>query len=471
MSAQLDESRSRLGQFFTPPEAAGLLAGMVQPSRPWRLLDPGAGVGSLTAALVCRWLLETERPDMDVLAYELDAQVTSGLRETLDEAVSLASQFGRTLRSRIRQADFVLEPPEGGESNVILMNPPYRKLSARSAEAIALKNGREPVRVTNLYAAFLLRAIRALPDDGQLVAITPRSFANGPYFRDLRAELLKRASFNQIHAFTARDKVFSDADVLQENLIFSMTTGATEGDVVLASSRDASSPATIRRCDHAQIVHPDDEARFVRLPLDQAAVECAEEMLAMPAVLGDLDITVSTGRVVDFRAREHLRGSPQVGTVPLVYPQNIRNGNVKWPLAGRKPQALEFGDQTFSLLLPNEHYVLVKRFTSREEPRRVVAAVSSPTNFPGAKMVAFENHLNVFHHKKGGLDRALANGLEAYLNSDLVDAFVRQFNGHTQINATDLREIRYPSVTTLRALGLKELCSDGNVSGPAEFAA
>lgn len=474
MSAQLGESRSRLGQFFTPPEAAGLLAGMVRPSRSWRLLDPGAGVGSLTVALVCRWLLETERSDMDVLAFELDVQVAGGLRETLNEAVSLASQFGRTLRPRIRQADFVLEPPEQGESNVVLMNPPYRKLNTRSAEAVALRAEDDPVRATNLYAAFLLRAIRALPDDGQLVAITPRSFANGPYFRDLRADLLKRASFDQIHAFTVRDRVFSDADVLQENLIFSMTIGATAGEVALASSQDASSAATVRHCDHAQIVHPDDNARFVRLPLDRAAVECAEEMLAMPAVLGDLDAAVSTGRVVDFRARKHLRGSPQVGTVPLVYPQNIRSGSVRWPLFGRKPQGIEFGDETSSLFLPNEHYVLVKRFTSREEPRRVVAAVSFPSDYPEADLVAFENHLNVFHHKGSGLDRALAVGLAAYLNSELVDAFVRQFNGHTQINATDLREIRYPSAETLRSLGSGELRWDEVVSEreePAEFAA
>jgi adenine-specific DNA-methyltransferase len=414
-------------------------------------------------------LLETEHPDMDVCAYELDGQVAPALRETLDEAVSLASQFGRTLRPRIRQADFVLEPPEQGEHNVVLMNPPYKKLSATSAEAKALRSGSEPVRVTNLYAAFLLRAIRALSDDGQLVAITPRSFANGPYFLDLRAELLRRAAFDQIHAFTARDKVFSDADVLQENMIFSMRIGATPGEVVLASSSDASSAATARRCDHSQIVFPDDEAHFIRLPLDRAAVECAEEMLAMPASLHDLGIAVSTGRVVDFRARQHLRGSPQAGSVPLVYPQNIRSGSVRWPLTGRKPQGLELCDETAGLLLPNEHYVLVKRFTSREEPRRVVAAVSFPDSYPGADQVAFENHLNVFHRQGRGLDRALAEGLAAYLNSELVDSFVRQFNGHTQINATDLREIRYPSMDTLRTFAVGERRPD-DALGPEEQA-
>ncbi|MCC7105456.1 MAG: hypothetical protein IT307_09965, partial [Chloroflexi bacterium] len=33
------------------------------------------------------------------------------------------------------------------------------------------------------------------------------------------------------------------------------------------------------------------------------------------------------------------------------------------------------------------------------------------------------------------------------------DAFFRQFNGHTQVNATDLRSLRYPTREQLEQLG------------------
>lgn len=447
-------ARAARGQFFTPRATAGLLASMLsQRTGGWRLIDPGAGVGSLTAALVARWLLHTDSPEMSVLAYEIDPDLAEPLEATLVAASKLATSFGRALHTTVRIDDFVLKPPPAGVGNVVLMNPPYKKLNVGSAEQVALAQGPESVRITNFYAAFLVRAVRALELGGDLVAITPRSFANGPYFRELRLELLKRASFRRLHLFEARDRVFADTEVLQENLIFSMRTGALPGDVEITTSCDAEGEVSTLACRHDQVVHPNDRHHFIRLPSNDQALAVAERMAAMPSTLSELGLAVSTGRVVDFRARESLRAGAGVDTVPLVYPQNLKAGVVRWPVATKKPQALLRVAATGSLLLPNEHYVVVKRFSAKEEPRRVVAAVADPGAFDGAEAVAYENHLNVFHMANRGLEPKVAAGLSAYLNSRLVDAYVRQFNGHTQINATDLRELRYPRLDQLRALG------------------
>jgi adenine-specific DNA-methyltransferase len=60
----------------------------------------------------------------------------------------------------------------------------------------------------------------------------------------------------------------------------------------------------------------------------------------------------------------------------------------------------------------------------------------------------------VFHLDSRGLDRATAVGLVCFLNCTLVDVYVRQFSGHTQINAGDLRHLRYPSAAELRSIGV-----------------
>jgi adenine-specific DNA-methyltransferase len=59
----------------------------------------------------------------------------------------------------------------------------------------------------------------------------------------------------------------------------------------------------------------------------------------------------------------------------------------------------------------------------------------------------------VFHQQNQGLPSLLAKGLALFLNSTAVDAYFRQFSGHTQVNARDLRSLRFPDDQTLRRLG------------------
>jgi len=69
---------------------------------------------------------------------------------------------------------------------------------------------------------------------------------------------------------------------------------------------------------------------------------------------------------------------------------------VHWPKAGgRKPNAIRDTERTQELLVPGAIYVLVKRFTSKEEPRRVVACIYDPHRIRAGR-VGFENHLNYF---------------------------------------------------------------------------
>jgi adenine-specific DNA-methyltransferase len=177
-------------------------------------------------------------------------------------------------------------------------------------------------------------------------------------------------------------------------------------------------------------------------------------MTHFSARLEDLGLAVSTGRVVDFRAADHLRHDPGPETAPLIYPGHFAaNGFVEWPKSdGRKPNAIARAPASETLLVPAGAYVLVRRFSAKEERRRVVAAIYDPERVSPLP-VGFENHRNYFHLNGAGLPMAVAKGLAVFLNSSLVDAYVRQFNGHTQVNATDLRSLRYPSLTSLAALG------------------
>ncbi|WP_245973016.1 Eco57I restriction-modification methylase domain-containing protein [Actinoplanes lutulentus] len=453
------DQQSSLGQFFTPNRAAQLVASIprLPKSGQLRVLDPGAGSGMLLAALAARALEECLDVSLSLVAVELDSHVMPYLKATLADLKSTVSDCGIKLDYEIKPGDYVelrtgvvdvLSQAE--QFDLVIMNPPYRKLSVSSAHRKALS--RLGADCPNIYAGFLALGALGLRDGGQLVAITPRSFANGPYFDQFRNFLLDRVNLDRIHVFESRSTVFSDTGVLQENIIFSATRAASPGSVVLSVSHGHTDEIVMRRVEYADVVKPGDSHRFIRLLVDDEDTVTAETMAAMPATLGDIKVEVSTGRVVDFRSRECLLSQPDNESYPLIYPGNVRNGLIEWPRKLKKPQAFaarEPKDQNF--LLPQGYYVVVKRFSAKEERRRVVASVWDPSINSGP--VAFENHLNIFHRGGEGLPRNLAVGLSYWLNGSVVDRFFRTFSGHTQVNATDLRSLRYPSLEVLEQWG------------------
>lgn len=461
--ARDEESKATLGQVLTPAPLARLMAGLIElPRTRVALLDAGAGIGTLSAAAVESLCARTRPPEsITVTACELDQRLTPYLAATLEACAERCAATGVAFQSTLIADDFLsfataqLEPIFGAGQqrfDVAILNPPYRKIQTASRERRLLSQF--DIEVSNLYAGFVALALKLLRPEGELVAITPRSFCNGPYFRPFRELLLSHAALRSFHLFDTRQEAFRDDAVLQETMITAVVAGVTQQPtvhIVTAHSPEDDLP-TVQEVPFDQVVYPTDRERFIHLVTNSAGQAVAAQMQALPATLADLGLTVSTGRVVDFRAAAYLRANADPGTVALIYPTHCERGRIVWPKASKKPNALVRTNDTYDLLLPNETYVLIKRFSSKEERRRVVATLFTAKSVPGDS-VAFENHLNYVHCMGRGLEPELARGLTAYLNSTLVDAAFRHFNGHTQVNATDLRKLRYPSRDQLVALG------------------
>src|SRR2546430_2450509 len=89
--SRLDSSiQDSLGQFFTPARAAALIAAMPRLGEHGRLrvLDPGAGSGMLSAALVARILDERPGLAVHVVAVECDETMWPHLTDTLHACVA-----------------------------------------------------------------------------------------------------------------------------------------------------------------------------------------------------------------------------------------------------------------------------------------------------------------------------------------------------------------------------------------------
>lgn len=456
VSAKLDrKQRSVLGQFMTPTSVADFMAGLFPPAMNGdvRLLDAGAGIGSLTAAFLARRMRGGfGTGHVEATAYEIDPVLRDRLTETLAHYAEVLP-----VTPHILGLDFIedavnhIQFQDAQRFTHAILNPPYKKISSHSRHRLLLRQ--VGIETVNLYSAFVALAIALMEPGGQIVAIIPRSFCNGPYYKPFREYLLERTAIRHMHLFEARDKAFRDDEVLQENIILLLERAGKQGEVVISTSTDDSfSDYATHSCPFSQIVFRNDPEKFIHIPsgTDQVAS-------ALPAtfshLLADIGLEVSTGPVVDFRVKDDLCDMPEQGCVPLLYPTHFSGQGIEWPKAdSKKPNALKLNPETQKWLFPDGCYAVVRRFSSKEEKRRIVATLVMP-GLDDLGFLGFENHLNVFHHAKQGLPENLARGLAAYLNSTMVDAYFRRFSGHTQVNATDLRRMRYPSRETLIQLG------------------
>lgn len=463
---QEQKQKGKLGQFLTPAPVAELMAGMFDKlDLPQiSLLDAGAGVGSLLAAFVANLCQRKPRPaNLDIVAYEIDPFLIVYLHQTLKLCARECQIAGIYFNYEIRDRDFIedavrllvpslFDNPDNRRFTHAILNPPYLKINAHSQVRGLLSS--IGLEASNLYTGFIAATVQLLESRGELVAISPRSFCNGPYFRDFRRMFLEMMALDQIHIFESRQEAFSDDEVLQETIIIHAVKQKPKFDNVLINTISSVDDDFIMSnySPYTEIVHPHDSQQFIHIIPDTLSQQVIGQMANFTCTLKDLGLTVSTGRVVDFRAKEYLCLMPEKNSVPLIYPLNFSGGYIEYPKATRKHQALVCTEQTVSLLVPNENYVLTKRFSSKEEKKRVVAVVYD-ANQIDCYWVGFENHLNYFHKEGRGLNLTLARGLTAYLNSSLVDTFFRLFNGHTQVNATDLRNLKYPTIAQLITVG------------------
>ena len=448
--------KQKLKQYFSSAPLAHLMASMMDyPQREIHILDPGAGIGSLFVACV-EEICKSEQPPrkIAVTAYEVDQILFASLNDSLERVRNLCDRLGVEFSGNLKRKDFIADYSLGdapSDFTHVIMNPPYEKINVSSQTYEALRG--VGLQTTNMYAAFIAISHNMLGDGGQMVFISPRSFCNGSYFYRFRKSFLESMSLRRIHLFNSRTSSFHDDGVLQENVIIHAEKRGHHKTLVVSSSHGPQDHAKKRRVKISDTVFNDDPRRFIHIVPDRTGAQASGMIRGLECTLEDLDMSVSTGRVVDFRIREDLRPCAVDGAVPLVRPFNISGCTVTFPMEGRKHHNFIMESaKSRRLLVENGNYVVVKRFTTTEEKKRVVAAVWSKKEH-GTRLVGFENRTNYFHRRGGELESQTARGLWVFLNSTTVDSYFRQFNGSTQVNATDLRYLRYPSEDRLKQLG------------------
>ncbi|HDL7470222.1 TPA: Eco57I restriction-modification methylase domain-containing protein [Yersinia enterocolitica] len=468
-NANLDvNKKGELGQFFTSSSICIFMASLFNELKgDISLLDPGCGPGSLTAAFTEEVIRRGSARSLELHAIDIERKIKPFLDVVLDKCVSASNAAGIKCKIYPQINDYitaasVTKHDFGTEMYThCIINPPYKKItSASDYRKILSAIG---IKAVNLYAGFVALAIMQLKKQGEMVAIIPRSFCNGPYYLPFRNFIFQHCAIKHVHIFDSRSHAFSEDDVLQENIIIHLVKNGIQESVKITSSPKSdfffdqesnsvsASDMTVRNIPFESLVNMLDKDKFIHIAANNRDQSIIDRLNVFYTSLNELGISVSTGPVVDFRLKSDLRENIEPGAVPLIYPVHL-NGVVDWPKKSKKPNAINVSERSRSWLWSNQGYfVIVRRFSSKEEKRRIVATVYDGS-LPG-EWIGFENKLNVFHINKSGMDKDIAYGLSAFLNSMLLDKYYRLFGGHTQINATDLRSLHYPDRKSLQRIG------------------
>lgn len=451
--------RKKYGQFFTSKETAVFMADLFEvPINRDRLqiLDAGAGSGILSVALIERLQKIPQLQYVHLVCYENDPQIIKLLNANLQWIYQ-----NSTLKVdyEIREDNYILSQmleyngmlgaePNPLKYDMVIGNPPYMKVAKDAPEAKAMPD--ICYGAPNLYFLFAAMGMFNLRSDGELVYIIPRSWTSGAYFKSFRQKFLAEGVLEHIHLFVSRDKVFENESVLQETMIIKVrkTTTIPENIIITTtqSNKDFSNKTTFEASYNTVVSGKDD---YVYLVTNEQEVETLELLNKWTNTLPSIGLKMKTGLTVDFRNREALRDVSEDYAVPLFYSQHIQDGKVIFPI-GKEHEYIVTNQA--GLLQPNANYLFVKRFTAKEEHRRLQCGVYLARKYPDYSKISTQNKINFIGGLKE-LSECIVYGLYVLFNSTLYDCYYRILNGSTQVNSTEINSMPVPPLESIEQMG------------------
>jgi adenine-specific DNA-methyltransferase len=451
--------RKEYGQFFTSVETARFMASLFNLAglkKCISILDAGAGSGILAISIAERILQQDASVKVEVVCYENDPHVLPLLKSNLE----LVKKEYKKFSYEVIEDNYILSQRDSFNGNLfasetkkydmIIGNPPYKKISKDAPEALAMPEVCHGA--PNLYFLFAAMGIFNLKENGQMVYITPRSWTSGAYFESFRKYLISNTSLERIHLFESRTDVFDKESVLQETMIFKLKKQQKHSPNVTISTTNGNSDfSKIHRFEapYDTVVSP--LTNYVYLPANKENLNVLKTISSFGNTLPSLGMKMKTGLVVDFRVPELLESEKTENNVPLFYSRHIKEGKVSFP-AGIEHEFVSNEKQ--SLLQKNRNYLFVKRFTSKEEKRRLQSGIYLKRKFPEYQFISTQNKIN-FIDGEEELSECTVYGLYVLFNSTLYDSYYRILNGSTQVNSTEVNSMPIPNLIQIQEMGRK----------------
>lgn len=461
------EHKKESGQFFTSKKISDFMGNLAQPkSDKISILDPGCGTAILSCSLIEKLIEKYFIKEINLSLFETDKIIIEETEKVISFLKNWLLEKRIKLNVKIEQTDFILFNADVFSNNTlfgndavqkydfIISNPPYFKISKSDKRAQVAKE--LVYGQPNIYSLFMGISAKLLKPNGELIFITPRSFAAGNYFKAFRNSFFKNVSISNIHIFESRNKMFKNDNVLQENIILRATKekSATINITVTSCAKDLNKPQKYYYKTE-ELIDSNSKENILFIPSNSLEAKTINVFRQWQNTLNDYNIQISTGPVVAFRCNDFLISdlTLKVSVAPLVWLHNIKEMEFVYPLKkGTKQSYIIDSEESRKVLLKNKNYILIRRFSSKDDKSRLVCCpyFASDSKY---ERIGIENHINYVYRPNGELSEEEIWGISALFSSKLFDTYFRTFNGNTQVGASELKQIKMPPLEKIIMIG------------------
>lgn len=456
----------RLGRLFTKKDTAALMASMIDinPTRTaFTVLDPGAGTGILSAAVVeeiCKRAPECKQ--IFLTCYETEREFIPMLEDNLERIRKKCKHdYDVKLFVSIYEENYIVDAKNHytitffdtveDKYDIIISNPPT-DLCDKSSDEAESAGGVTQLKINTAYL-FARTASRHLEENGQLVMMLPTTFSTASQITALRREISEKLSVTSLHLFVGKQKNQKRAIPLKKSFIIAYKNSYKPEEIsVTSSSDDGKEITSAQKIPYSLIV--DVTSGKLTLPKSLEDTRIVRYISEFPETLSSLGLKMSTGLIIDSKCEGLLFSEPISGTVPVIRTASIVGGQTVFPQPIKRQYLAPVNT---SLVQKNKNMIIIKRVPAKSDERFVNSAIYLASQLPAYRYISTHNKINFIDTKdrNSEMSQRLAFGVFALLNSTIYDRYISIISKSKQINSKEMRNLPLPPRHIIENIGMR----------------
>lgn len=360
-------------------------------------------------------------------------------------------ETGRTPNFNIICGDGLTYPLNAsGTFDLVLSNPPYRKMIRDEVEPLLSQYGSIIEGQPNLYSVFIKRAIDLVQADGKIILLTPMSFLSGKSFSKLRKIMVNEGRVDRLDLIHNKQGVFLGAEQDAVITVWEKRISEIKSKIHMLSLREEAVFTGEVKLPHLGTPWP--------IPRDLSDAELMEAFSINLYSLISYGYRTRTGSIVvhrDKRKRFANRedGAQSIRLMPLIWQRDIgTDGKFNFLESETiNDRYIDMGTNQTSAII-DRPAIAMHRVTSPNQSRRLICALIPEKFRAQFGGVTGENHI-CFIVQENDNPVVPIQVLSEILRTKTLNRLFISISGVTNVSGYELNRLPLPNpVSLLKAI-------------------